>query len=213
MTTHPNSSRTHHVARTNRATLAFAIVAMIAAIWFGYKYYVLDRPDAKTVVAVSLRGLQEQQRLVPFTARYVAVVTSSETKLGLKAQKTLILPGTVRYELDLGLLTPQSLEWDAASQTLAITLPPLEVAGPEFALEDAREYADGEILLTLTDAETRLDAANGAAAKAQLLKQAREPVPMKLARDAAIKAVENAFAMPLEAVGVEAKVTAQFEEE
>lgn len=199
--------------RTNRTTLAFAIVAMLAAIWFGYKYYVLDRPDAKTVVAVSLRGLQEQQRLVPFTARYVAVVTSSERKLGLKAQKTLILPGTVRYELDLGLLTPQSLDWDAKTQTLAITLPPLELAGPEFALEDAREYADGEILLTLTDAESRLDAANGAAAKAQLLQQAGEPVPMKLAQDAAIKAVENAFALPLKAVGVEATVTAQFEEE
>lgn len=199
--------------RTNRTTLAFALVAMLAAIWFGYKTYVLDRPDAKTVVAVSLRGLQEQQRLVPFTARYVAVVTSSETKLGLKAQKTLILPGTVRYELDLGLLTPQSLDWDEATRTLAITLPPLELAGPEFALEDAREYADGEILLTLTDAESRLDAANGAAAKAQLLKQAGEPVPMKLAQDAAIKAVENAFALPLKAVGVDAKVTAQFEED
>ncbi len=200
-------------ARTNRFTLAFALIALLAAAWFGYQHYVVDRPDAKTVVAVSLRGLQEQQRLVPFTARYVAVVTSAERKLGLKAQKTLILPGTVRYELDLGLLTPQSLDWNAATQTLTITLPPLEVAGPEFALEDAREYSDGEILLTLTDAESRLDAANGAAAKAQLLKQAREPVLMKLARDAAVKAVENAFALPLEAVGVEAKVIAQFEEE
>ena len=199
--------------RQNRFTLAFALIALLAAVWFGYQHYVVDRPDAKTVVAVSLRGLQEQQRLVPFTARYVAVVTSAETKLGLKAQKTLILPGTVRYELDLGLLTQQNLDWDATSQTLTITLPPLEVAGPEFALEDAREYSDGEILLTLTDAETRLDTANGAAAKAQLLKQAREPVPMKLARDASIKAVENAFAMPLEAVGVDAKVIAQFEEE
>jgi Protein of unknown function (DUF4230) len=199
--------------RTNRSTLAFAIIALLAAVWFGYQHYVVDRPDAQTVVAVSLRGLQEQQRLVPFTARYVAVVTSAETKLGLKAQKTLILPGTVRYELDLGLLTQQSLEWDAGTQTLSITLPPLEIAGPEFALSDAREYSDGAILLSLTDAETRLDAANGAAAKAQLLKQAREPVPMKLAQDASIKAVENAFALPLDAVGVEAKVVAQFEEE
>lgn len=203
----------HNAMTSPRATLALAIIALLAAAWFGYQHYVVDRPDAKTVVAVSLRGLQEQQRLVPFTARYVAVVTSAETKLGLKAQKTLILPGTVRYELDLGLLTQQSLDWDEASQTLTITLPPLEVAGPEFALEDAREYSDGEILLTLTDAESRLDTANGAAAKAQLLKQAREPVPMKLARDASIKAVENAFALPLEAVGVEAKVKAQFEED
>ena len=199
--------------RTNRTTLAFAVIALLAALWFGYQHYVADRPDAKTVVAVSLRGLQEQQRLAPFTARYVAVVTSSERKLGLSAQKTLILPGTVRYELDLGLLTAQDLDWDEGTRTLSITLPPLQLAGPEFALSDAREYSDGEILLSLTDAESRLDAANGAAAKAQLLKQAREPVPMKLARDAAIKAVENAFAMPLEAVGVEAKVVAQFEEE
>lgn len=208
-----NTPRTAQVARMNRMALTIAVIALLAAAWFGYQRYFAQRPDAATVVAVSLKGLQEQQRLVPFTARYVAVVTSAETKLGLKAQKTLILPGTVRYELDLGLLNAQSLDWDEASRTLTITLPPLELAGPEFALEDAREYSDGEILLTLTDAEQRLDAANGAAAKAQLLKQAREPVPMKLARNASIKAVENAFAMPLEAVGVEAKVVAQFEEE
>ena len=56
--------------------------------------------DPETVVAASLQGLQEQNILVPFTARYVAVVNSTQSRLGLSAKKTLIMPGTVRYELD-----------------------------------------------------------------------------------------------------------------
>ena len=38
---------------------------------------------SQTVVAASLQGLQEQNELVPFTARYVAVVTSTQSRLGL----------------------------------------------------------------------------------------------------------------------------------
>ena len=40
--------------RTNRATLAFAIIALLAAVWFGYQHYVVDRPDA--IEVDTLRG-------------------------------------------------------------------------------------------------------------------------------------------------------------
>jgi hypothetical protein len=170
----------------------------------------LSPNDPETVVAASLEGLREQNVLVPFTARYVAVVTSRQTTLGITAQKTLIMPGTVRYEIDLAQLRQSDLSWDAATSRLTVTLPPLRLAGPDIALSDIREYRDGELLLWLTDAEQRLDAANRRAGQRELLAQARGPVPLRLARGAAIRAVEQSFAMPLRAAGVEAEVVVRF---
>ena len=164
----------------------------------------------QTVVAASLQGLQEQNVLVPFTARNVAVVTSTQNRLGLEAKKTLIMPGTVRYEVDLAKLKPADLDWDAATNTLTVTLPPLRLAGPEIDIDAISEYRDGLILLTLTDAEQALDAANRKAGQAELIKQARGDTPMRLAENAARTAIEQSFAMPLKAAGIDAKVTARF---
>src|SRR3546814_1679472 len=77
-----------------------ALVAILAlALFFGWRAWQDWQRgyDPETVVAASLQGLQEQNVLVPFTARYVAVVTSTQSRLGLSAKKTLIMPGTVRY--------------------------------------------------------------------------------------------------------------------
>lgn len=166
--------------------------------------------DPETVVAASLQGLQEQNVLVPFTARYVAVVTSTQARLGLEAKKTLIMPGTVRYELDLAKLRPSDLDWDAATNALTVTLPPLRLAGPEIDIDAISEYRDGVILLTLTDAERALDAANRKAAQEELIRQAKGATPMRLAEGAARAAIEASFAMPLKAAGIDAKVTARF---
>ncbi|HMO76665.1 MAG TPA: DUF4230 domain-containing protein [Sphingopyxis sp.] len=166
--------------------------------------------DPETVVAASLQGLQEQNILVPFTARYVAVVTSTQNRLGLEAKKTLIMPGTVRYELDLAKLKQSDLQWDAATGSLTVTLPPLRLAGPEIDIDAISEFQGGVILLTLTDAERVLDAANRKAAQEELIKQARGETPMRLAQGAARAAVEQSFAMPLKAAGIDAKVTARF---
>jgi len=166
--------------------------------------------DPETVVAASLQGLQEQNILVPFTARYVAVVTSTQSRLGLSAKKTLIMPGTVRYELDLAKLNPTDLDWDGTTKALTITLPPLRLAGPEIDIDSISEFRDGGILLTLTDAEQLMDAANRKAAQEELINQARGATPMRLAQGAARAAIEQSFAMPLKAAGIDAKVTARF---
>jgi hypothetical protein len=193
--------------------LAIALpIAFIALVWWavvelrGWR----DGPAPETIVAASLKGVQEQNVLVPFTARYVAVVTSKQERLGLAAQKTLIMPGTVRYELDLASLREDDLDWQPDTATLTVTLPPLRLAGPDIDIDGIREYRDGEVLMLLTNAEDRLDDANRAAAQTELLAQARGPVPLRLARTAAIRAVEQSFAMPLRAAGLDAKVTARF---
>lgn len=197
----------------SKGLFRIALVAVLAlALFLGWRAWTDWQRgyDPETVVAASLQGLQEQNILVPFTARYVAVVTSTQSRLGLSAKKTLIMPGTVRYELDLAKLEQSDLDWDAATKTLTIALPPLRLAGPEIDLNAISEFRDGEILLTLTDAERTLDAANRKAAQAELIKQAKGATPMRLARGAARAAVEQSFAMPLKAAGIDAEVTARF---
>lgn len=174
--------------------------------WFG-------GPDPETVASGTLQSVREQARLTPMTGRFVAVVTSTRSRFGLRARKTLIMPGLVRYELDLAKIGQDDVRWDDDSQTLSVTLPPLEIAGPEIDLNQVQEYDEGGILMALTDAEQALDQANRQQAQRELMGQARQPVPMRLARDAAKRAVARSFAMPLRAAGFEASVEVRFADE
>lgn len=170
-------------------------------------------PDPESVAAASLQSMREQARLTPFTARFVAVVTSTQERFGLSARKTMIMPGTVRYELDLARIEQRDLRWNAAEKRLAVTIPPLEISQPQVTLSELQQYGSGGILMHLTDAEKRLDAANRRTAEKELIRQARQPLPMRLARDAARRAVERSFAMPLKAAGIDAEVEVAFADE
>jgi hypothetical protein len=167
-------------------------------------------PNAEAIAGRALLSLRDEGRLTSFTGRFVAVVSASETRLGLTARKTLILPGSVRYGVDLGRLTRRDLAWDAATRTLTITLPPLEISGPEIDLSQVQEYREGGIVMALTDAERTLDQANSRSAQDELMRQARERTPTSLARNAAMRAVARSFAMPLRAAGIDASVAVRF---
>jgi hypothetical protein len=163
-------------------------------------------PPVETVVASSLKSLQEQNRLSAFAARFVTVVTSRKEQLGFTAEKTLIMPAMVRYEVDLAKLKQDDLVWDAGAKTLTITLPPIELSGPEFDLTATKEYGSGAVLMTLTDVERLLDQSNRAKAKSDVIAQAQAPTMITLARDATARAITNNFALPLRAAGVDAIV-------
>lgn len=190
-------------------------VAILAAGFFALKSYLTSRfaPDPETIVSSTLNGMREQNRLTTFVASYVAVVTSQQSRLGLTARKTLIMPGTVRYEVDLGKLGPQNVSWDGGEKQLTVTLPPIEIAGPQVDLNAIREYDGGGLLMRLTNAEQRLDDANRKAAQAELFRQARAPTPMRIAREATRRAVERNFALPLRAAGLDARVIVRFPDE
>jgi hypothetical protein len=170
-------------------------------------------PDPESIASASLQSVREQARLTPFSARFVAVVTSTQKRFGLSAQKTLILPGTVRYELDLARLRQQDMAWNDSTKTLSISLPGLEISAPEIDMNEVREYGGGGLLGAITNAEDALEASNRRAAQAELRRQALQAMPMRLARDAARRAVERSFAMPLKAAGVDATVTVRFRDE
>ncbi len=204
----------------SRLNKPLAIVAVLVALLLGFLVggafdvgkRLFGGPDPESVVNSSVQSVRAQNRLVPFVARFVSVTSSKQERLGfLSAERTLILPGTVRYELDLSKLEADDLQWDEGSNTLSVRLPEIEIAGPEVDLKAAREYGSTGILTALTDAEQKLDNANRSLAVADLRKQAGAQVPMRLAREAARQAVERSFAMPLQAAGIGgAKVVARF---
>jgi hypothetical protein len=201
------------VAKFFGALLLVVVIAAGIIFALGWKLRKELNPDPVTVAAASLQAVREQAVLVPFAARFVAVVTSEQHRFGLTAKQTLIMPGMVRYELDLAALQQRDLSWDAATRTLTVVLPPLNVSAPEVDLRHIQSYGEGGVLMALTDIETRLDAANKAAGQAELVRQARDALPMKLARDAARNAIQRSFAMPLKAAGIDATVVAKFQGE
>lgn len=195
--------------------LAAIAIALVLGVAVGLATGIADRilggPRPETIASASLQSMRAQNRLIAFVARYVSVTTSTTSRFGLSARRTLILPGDVRYELDLAKLEAKDVSWDDSTHTLSVRLPEVEVAGPDVDLTAAQEYGAGGVLAALTNADQSLDQANRASAVADLRKQASAPVPMRLARQAARQAVERSFAMPLVAAGFkDVKVVARF---
>ena len=204
--------------RLNRSQLTVIIaLALIAGLLIGGALglgkALFGGPNPETVASSALQSMRAQNRLVPFVARYVSVVSSTQSQLAglIRTERTLILPGDVRYELDLSRLGPEDVKWDGSENTLTVILPEIEIAGPEVDLAAAREYGAGGFSELLTSGANALDQANRARAVAELRKQAMAEVPMRLAREAGRQAVERSFALPLLAAGFEgAKVVARY---
>jgi hypothetical protein len=196
--------------------LAMVAVALVLGVLIGISSGVADSifgPSPKSIANASLQSMRAENRLTVFAARYVSVVTSEQQHLGglVSAERTLILPGDVRYELDLSKLQNDDVSWDKSTHTLKVKLPEIDVAGPDVDINAVREYGGGGVLSALTNANQQLDQVNRDKAVADLRKQATAAVPMQLAHQAAREAVERSFAMPLLAAGFkEVKVVARF---
>lgn len=192
------------------------LAALVIGVLVGMASGIADSlfgPNPKTIATASLESMRAQNRLTVFAARYVSVVTSQQQRLGglVSSERTLILPGDVRYELDLSKLQNGDVAWDSSGHKLTVKLPEIEIAGPDVDLNAVKEYGGGGVLSALTNANQQLDATNRARAVTDLRKQAQGQVPMQLARQAARTAIERSFAMPLVAAGFkDAKVVARF---
>src|SRR6476660_4116461 len=97
--------------------LAFAMVAvaLVLGALIGTSTDFASRlfggPSPKTIASSSLEYMRAQNRLIAFVARYVSVTTSTTSTLGFSSKRTLILPGDVRYELDLSKLKTGDVTW------------------------------------------------------------------------------------------------------
>ena len=191
-------------------SLLGALLAGALLAWVFIRPAQPARPDPRAIADAALLSVRDEGRLIALTARFVSVVTASETRLGLTARKTLIMPGTIRYSVDLARLKRNSIAWDDSMRTLTVTLPPLEVSNAHIDLGAVQEYSEGGMLMALTDSERDLDEANQRDARDDLMRQARDQLPMQVARGAAMRAVARSFAMPIRAAGIDASVAVRF---
>src|SRR3954453_2680228 len=97
------------------AAIGAVVVALVLGVLLGMTSGIADRifggPKPETIASASLESMRAQNRLTAFAARYVSVTTSTTNNFGFSAKRTLILPGTVRYELDLSKLQPKDVSW------------------------------------------------------------------------------------------------------
>src|ERR1700740_3483217 len=104
---------------TKPLAIAAIFVALLLGVVIGTTTGIADRifggPNAKTIASASLESMRAQNRLIAFVALYVSVTTTEESSFGFSAKRTLILPGDVRYELDLSKLGPGDVTWDSGS--------------------------------------------------------------------------------------------------
>ena len=194
--------------------VAIPLIALLAGLLLGAMLRpatprIESTPDPQAIAATALLSVREQGRITPYSARFVAVATERRDGI-IAAERTLIVPGDVSYEIDLARLDRNRIAWDPATSTLSVTLPPIEVAGPRIDWAEARVRGDNGILVTLAGGEAEMDQANRQRAQADLLRQAREAAPLRTARDAAMRLVARSFAMPLRAAGIDASVAVRF---
>ena len=155
----------------------------------------------------ALNPCGQQNRLIAFVARYVSVTTSETSRLGFSAKRTLILPGDVRYELDLAKLQSEDVdlgcfdEHASACSSRKSSLPvPMSILLPRAGIWRGRRSVGADRCRTRSSIRT-----NRAKAVSDLRKQASGAVPMRLAHQAARAAIERSFAMPLLAAGFDGR--------
>src|SRR3954452_23313917 len=116
------------------AMILALVLGRVVGMSSGIPDAIFGGPNPKTIASASLESMRAQNRLIAFVARYVSVTTSSASTFGFSSKRTLILPGDVRYELDLSKLQPGDVTWNAPSKTLNVKLPEIEIAGPDVDL-------------------------------------------------------------------------------
>ncbi len=167
--------------------------------------------DPQMIVQASLETLKEQQVLTPFIARYVAVVPQTTASAG--APQLLLVPGTVRYEVDVEGVRASDLEWNATTKELEIKLPKLRVNGPDIVHDAIARWRGGGKPVPLAKKGGGIDRASRRNAEAQLLEQARAKGPMEEAKAAVRAIVKRSFSTPLKSAGVDAGVKVYFADE
>lgn len=203
------------LARVRAAPWLIVVVLLAATAWLTWRAFFYN-PNADPVGSAML-AFQKQNSLTVFSSRFevVAESTNRQGVLGidlLRSRQAAIIPAMVDYRLDLSSVDRDRLRWDAATQTLAVTLPTLRISRPNLDEAQARTFTEGNFVTG--GAAQALAKNNSLQAERKAGEFARDPEVMALARQAAKAAVRQNLAIPLQVAGFEnAKVTVRFDGE
>lgn len=177
------------------------VIGLIAlSAWLGWKAFGPSELDGDPI-ATTLVAFEEQNKLTVFSAQLSPVVASEDSRLfgALKSRQVAVIPARVDYSIDLSRIEARRLNWDAASETLTVQLPPVRVGVPN--LDEGRAQYLREGVWITREAQDKLTRANTRLAEQQAMEAAARPVLMKLAQEAGRTAVRQNLAIPLRVAG------------
>ena len=187
--------------RGRAAVLPWLLFFAVAA-FAGWLAWQLWRPEMLgDPLATSIVAFDKQDRLTVFSAELAPVVASDDSRLfGLvTARQVAVIPARVDYTIDLGKVGRGRMSWDAATKTLMVRLPALEVTRPN--LDEARAQYLREGVWITRAAQDKLTRDNTRLAEQMATQQAANPLLLGLARGAAKDAVRQNLAIPLRVAG------------
>jgi hypothetical protein len=186
-------------AQTRRLPWVLAAVLAPLAAWFAWEAYGPD--EIGNPVATSILAFEKQNRLTVFSAQLAPVVESEDSRFFdlVQSRQVAVIPANVAYTLDLSEVDAGRVDWDETTQTLDIRLPDVEIGAPNLDEASARYLREG--IWISREAQDELTRDNTLLAERQAMEQARSPVLMDLARQAAREAVQQNLAIPLQVAG------------
>ena len=200
------------LARVQAVPWLIVILLIAATAWLGWKAF-FEKHEGDPVASAML-AFQKQNSLNVFSSCFEVVAESVDARgiAGfdlLKSRQAAIIPATVEYRLDLSQMDRDRFAWDAETETLSVTLPPLRISRPNLDEANARIFTEGTYVTR--DASSDLSRNNSKQAEERAAVFARNPQVLGLARAAAKDAVRQNLSIPLQVAGFEnAKVEVMF---
>ncbi len=216
-----NDLKTSESAETTSPNLArvqavpwLIVIALIGAVaWLGWRaFYYQEEGDP---VGSAMLAFEKQNALTVFSSRFEVVAESEDTRgvLGvpiLQSRQATIVPASVEYRLDLSGMDRDDFAWDAEGETLTVTLPQIQTSKPNIDEAQARVFTEGAWVTR--DASTDLARNNSQQAERKASAFAKNPEILALAREAAVAAVQQNLAIPMQVAGYgDVKVDVRFE--
>lgn len=184
-----------------RSALPWLLFVAALALAGLFAWLLWKPQDIGDPLATSLVAFERQNSLTVFSAELAPVVSSDDSRLfGLvQSKQVAVIPARIDYTIDLSQMNRDRMAWDAATQTLAVRLPPLRLSRPN--LDEARAQYLREGVWISRAAQDKLTRDNTRLAEQLATRQAANPVLMGLARNAAKDAVRQNLAIPLQVAG------------
>ena len=198
-----------------RPLITLPAIAGIGLLGLG-GWYALETlsPDHGDPVAASLLAFEKQDRLTVFSAQLAPVVSADDVRAFgiLTSRQVAVIPARIDYTLDLSQMNAARMNWDAASGRLDVTLPPLQLSKPNLDEAHAQYLREGVFITGAAQAKLTRD--NTLTAERLAADQARNPVLLGLAKDAARSVMQQNLAIPLQVAGYDTvTVTVRFDGE